>query len=69
MEYEEMDGLINVIDQALEDDEFESDVERACYIGSQVTLKIIRHHEYVDYPHQFMDLFKHYLDIPRETED
>ena len=69
MEYEELDGLINVVSQKLEDDEFGDEAERAAYIGAIITLKIIRHHEYVDYPHQFMGLFSHYLETPNETED
>jgi hypothetical protein len=44
LEYEEMDGLINVYDQTLEADEFTSDTEKAAYIGALVALKIIRHH-------------------------
>ena len=64
LEYEEMDGLINVYDQTLEADEFTSDTEKAAYIGALVALKIIRHHEHVEYPHEVMSLFAHYLETP-----
>lgn len=69
MEYEELDGLINAIDGLMEYDEFYSDTERAAYIGAEVALKIIRHHQYVEYPHQFISLFKHYLDTPTEERE
>lgn len=69
LEYEEMDGLISVFDRMLEDDEFTSDTEQAAYIGALVALIIIRHHEYVDYPHQFMNLFAHYLETPTDEKE
>ena len=69
MEYEELDGLINVIDKMLNDDESTMDnSERLAFIGASITLEIIRHHEYVEYPHQFVDLFKRYLDTEKGGE-
>lgn len=60
LEYEELDGLINVINQQLESGDLSTDVEIA-FIGCLATLEIIRNHEYVEYPHQFVELLKHYL--------
>ena len=68
LEYEELDGLMNVFDEALEDGEFDSKTERASYIGALVALKIIRFHEHVEYPHQFISLFRHYLETPIDKE-
>lgn len=61
LEYEELDGLINVINQQIESGDLSTDMEIA-FIGCLATLEIIRHHEYVEYPHQFVELFKVYLD-------
>lgn len=69
MEYEEMDGLIRTISEALEEGEVEGELDRAAYIGALVTLKIIRHHERVEYPHQFISLFNHYLERPEDKEE
>lgn len=70
MEYDELDGLIRTINRKLDDDDFGGDeIERTLYIGALMTLKIIRNHHYVDYPHQFMDLFEHYGDIPTDDKE
>lgn len=69
MDYDDVDGLLNAMTQAIEDGCFESTTERAAHIGALIALRIIRHHEYVEYPNQFMSLFVHYLDIPADTEE
>lgn len=69
MEYEEMDGLIRSISEALEEDEVDGELDRAAYIGALIALKIIRHHERVEYPHQFISLFNHYLETPTDKEE
>lgn len=69
MEYEELDGLIRSINESLEEDEVDGEIARAAFIGALIALKIIRHHERVEYPHQFISLFKHYLDTPTEERE
>lgn len=68
MEYEELDGLIRVIDNAADNDMLDT-CERAAYIGAEIALNIIRNHELVEYPHQFLSLFEHYLDSAKEVNN
>ena len=61
VEHYELDGLLRVLDRAIAEPDEGQEQLIAYYIGAQIALQIIRYHERLETPEDFMFVFNNYL--------
>lgn len=62
LDHEELDGLLNVLSREIAERGEDGDSSTPYYVGASLAFKILRYHEFVDVPNDFMSLFGHYID-------
>lgn len=62
IEHEELDGLLRILDRAISEHGELGEQITAYYVGAQIALQIIRFHERIDTPEDFMLVFNNYLE-------
>ena len=65
IEHEELDGLLNVLDRRINETGENGETSTSYYVGAQIALTIIKCHERVELPDDFMAIFDNYLDRAR----
>ena len=59
--HEEVDGLIKVLEREIAQLGEDGELSTAYYIGALTAIKILRYHEFLDVPDDFVRLFDHYI--------
>ena len=58
----ELDGLLSMLEEKARELGNEGDADAYFYLGAYYALSIIRKQERVEYPHEFLELFKQYVE-------
>ena len=58
---DELDGLLRVLDARIDAMRTDGEADVALYEGARIALSIIRRHERIEYPIDFLSLFELYL--------
>ena len=66
IEHEELDGLLNILGRVIAEHGESGEYDTAYYVGAQIALQIIRYHERIDTPDDFMLVFDNYLNKTKE---
>ena len=61
LDHYELEGLLNTLRQRVDDIEESGEVNAPYYIGAAIALHIVRYHEFVDVPADFIKLFDRQL--------
>ena len=61
IEHDELDGLINILDRRIAECIENKDENGSYYLGAKMALTIIRYHEWVELPDDFMLVFDNYM--------
>lgn len=61
IDHDELDGLLNVLQRRVDEQEENGEAIIPYYIGAAIALHIIRYHEFVDVPDDFVALFDRQL--------
>ena len=61
IEHEELDGLLNILSRTIAEHGERGDYDTAYYVGAQIALTIIRCHERIEMPEDFIAIFDNYL--------
>ena len=56
--FDELDGLLKLADDAVAEHGENGEISTLYYVGMRETLNIIRYHEWVDFPEDFMLIFE-----------
>ena len=62
IEHDELDGLLNVIDRRIAESGENGELVTSYYVGAQIALTIIRCHERIELPDDFLAIFDNYLE-------
>lgn len=57
----EADGLINVLEREIAERGENGETSTPYYVGAMTAIKILRYHEFIDVPDDFLNLFDHYI--------
>lgn len=58
----ELDGLLSMLEEKARELGNEGDADAYFYLGAYYALSIIRKQARVEYPHEFLELFKQYME-------
>jgi len=58
----ELDGLLSMLEEKSSELANEGCADAYFYLGAYYALSIIRNHERVEYPQEFLELFKQYME-------
>lgn len=56
--FDELDGLLKLLDDEIAERGDNGEIETMYFVGAAFALEIIRYHEHVDFPEDFMAIFR-----------
>lgn len=61
IEHEELDGLLNILERTINEHGENGESNTPYYVGARIALTILREHERIEMPEDFVLVFDNYL--------